>query len=1036
MGDVTPPDPPDQPLPDWMTWSLVTDADGNEEYTIVTLPLTYYGPSVSCSKAVLSRDLTNTSQIPLGTDGAWTYGGLTSPADEPTEQVPDSSPTEDQPTILTPAPEPEPTTILITIPTTTTVYITETLPPVTVTITASPQPSTLPLTTLGTGNSSSPVSSVLSISGNASTSSPAILTTSGSAPPPSGTATGGLPNLLTTTFSSGGAVTQQPESTATPSSASASETAPAQESALPSVASTARTYLGLAPDAFLGVILAIVLSLILLLCCIVCWIRHRRRRRRRQQEEALPPTREQTSRLLAGDRDPTREDLAYPYANQGREYRRSQIAIMRARGELDDGWEDHLHSPSMRSASVRLPDEEVGTTYGFRERAIAAAGVYGYTPVPRHSPSNSTGLGSLGDSTQVPTITPANATIGARAHASPTPRKDTQSTDVTNGSSAVHLYAAGGRSRMDSNEAADEFFYNNNVSEGEVPSPVASSADLHFLQRFSTQGAGGAAAATARAVRRNTQSAGSGSSTSNNVPSSEVPHTRNLEEVPRATIAYPESPVSEDQEGSRLMSEGERREPPSTTMADTAPGDHSRSSKESGFSRWMHGGDRTTMGSQQAPILQRVLQRVMGNRLSTQPTFSIVPTSTSQGQPQHSDQSFTEREPSRASRDFDFGDGLLFPRPPMHLGYSSDANTAKDDIRRWGGILPSRLSSGQQSRTQVASSNLSGSAHGSRLDVTSLPHMEQGDGSNNRSLGAPIMANRDIIPQMKERAGTPTSTSLLGLGLRPPPPSAFPPERRTSSLVSSGRSTVYYDARSNLSTPMDTLSTTRDRAPSPLNRYDSPPPQPITALRNAQSEQSLQSAASAPFLPPGLFHTPDEYPNFEPVDALDTPPPMPTRDIRQTRSLNTIFSGGTTETYDTANPPLSIERAFLQDDHTRVPPPGLDSTPLISRPVPSDVIPSEAADIDLSVGSIRGTDHSWQRDHNVADVDEDVLEDEPPMAVNQWRVLSAYPEDDNGSQHGSVQAGNTRNNSSDQSSWRLTLGQVCSLTRTCKEHLF
>lgn len=38
---------PDQPLPDWMSYSLVTDADGSEEYTIVTLPLTYYGPSVS-----------------------------------------------------------------------------------------------------------------------------------------------------------------------------------------------------------------------------------------------------------------------------------------------------------------------------------------------------------------------------------------------------------------------------------------------------------------------------------------------------------------------------------------------------------------------------------------------------------------------------------------------------------------------------------------------------------------------------------------------------------------------------------------------------------------------------------------------------------------------------------------------------------------------------------------------------------------------------------------------------------------------------
>ncbi|KAH7928316.1 hypothetical protein BV22DRAFT_1030802 [Leucogyrophana mollusca] len=57
---------PSQQLPSWMTLSTIvfTNAEGTPmtSTTTLQLPLTYYGPS-----------------IPLGTDGAWTYGGLTSP---------------------------------------------------------------------------------------------------------------------------------------------------------------------------------------------------------------------------------------------------------------------------------------------------------------------------------------------------------------------------------------------------------------------------------------------------------------------------------------------------------------------------------------------------------------------------------------------------------------------------------------------------------------------------------------------------------------------------------------------------------------------------------------------------------------------------------------------------------------------------------------------------------------------------------------------------------------------------------------------
>ncbi|KAF9220714.1 hypothetical protein BS17DRAFT_787035 [Gyrodon lividus] len=57
-----------QQLPPWMTLltTVITNSQGQPVATSTTtlqLPLTYYGPS-----------------IPLGTDGAWTWGGLTSPA--------------------------------------------------------------------------------------------------------------------------------------------------------------------------------------------------------------------------------------------------------------------------------------------------------------------------------------------------------------------------------------------------------------------------------------------------------------------------------------------------------------------------------------------------------------------------------------------------------------------------------------------------------------------------------------------------------------------------------------------------------------------------------------------------------------------------------------------------------------------------------------------------------------------------------------------------------------------------------------------
>lgn len=44
---MTTPPFPAQALPDWMTYILVTDPFGAPTWSIVPLPLTYYGPSVS-----------------------------------------------------------------------------------------------------------------------------------------------------------------------------------------------------------------------------------------------------------------------------------------------------------------------------------------------------------------------------------------------------------------------------------------------------------------------------------------------------------------------------------------------------------------------------------------------------------------------------------------------------------------------------------------------------------------------------------------------------------------------------------------------------------------------------------------------------------------------------------------------------------------------------------------------------------------------------------------------------------------------------
>ncbi|KAK7678567.1 hypothetical protein QCA50_018439 [Cerrena zonata] len=70
---------PTQALPSWLTLvsTEVTDANGDvsTSFATMTLPLTYFGPS-----------------IPLGTDGIWTYGGLTPPPSTSSQPTPTPAP--------------------------------------------------------------------------------------------------------------------------------------------------------------------------------------------------------------------------------------------------------------------------------------------------------------------------------------------------------------------------------------------------------------------------------------------------------------------------------------------------------------------------------------------------------------------------------------------------------------------------------------------------------------------------------------------------------------------------------------------------------------------------------------------------------------------------------------------------------------------------------------------------------------------------------------------------------------------------------
>ncbi|CAE7062284.1 unnamed protein product [Rhizoctonia solani] len=62
-----------QALPSWLSYSALPGTGQVTSYTILRFPLTYYGPS-----------------IPLGTEGVWTYGGLTPP---PTSATPSATST-------------------------------------------------------------------------------------------------------------------------------------------------------------------------------------------------------------------------------------------------------------------------------------------------------------------------------------------------------------------------------------------------------------------------------------------------------------------------------------------------------------------------------------------------------------------------------------------------------------------------------------------------------------------------------------------------------------------------------------------------------------------------------------------------------------------------------------------------------------------------------------------------------------------------------------------------------------------------------
>ena len=1133
----------------------------------------------------------------MGTDGVWTYGGLTPPATA-TPII-----TETQPPALTTLPTPTVTVRLTVTPTpavTTTLVTTIATPTTTITSKAS------------SGSVGAEGSGTLSSTGRNS---------------PSSTDSHLFPSVNTTAV-------------------------PTQNSPV-----NAHAYLGLPPDSFLGLVIGLsVLGLLSLCCCLAgilfCWRRRKKRSRQpngltRAERRALlkshqplpdPSEREkdasfvaglanqQSSRLLAGDRSPRDRSFAKTNA-PSREMRKSEIALMRARGELPE-WNDVPGlSPSL--THLRLADEDPSiaygvhpsdmdnrggeTSYGRGDRAEADPHMRGSRsrntslrlanmpppPVLRHTPSASGPSGSTYPAlSRRPTLGVEPPTITA-TRPGQTRQHRLESIDSMAGVPESVYYASGvplGASvaARKSTDELDKEFHGTldttfefdidhemrgvdlaDLAERGATTPTGSSSDPH-LQQWLTADIGDLNDEPPIGALGRTQSTRSSSGSKRSGTSR---RTRNLDDVARTAMAYPESPVSETGERSRLVRTPSDAPSPSVSalspitrydspvertediqnLAALPPAGHSPraafSNRDSGLGQWVK---RTRQVDSRAPehsrtpLFQRLFDPILTrvrtvsqsarNRPQTPPTGNTARPQEYAALPPEpeSEERSSGGISGHPSRDWNWKTGPT--------SYSSGASTSRDDFRKWGrmggpSVAAPRSSFGggsalRQSLIYGSGSNSQGDSRAGLSGDEEADKAERGEGSGLGLAGVPpVPEEQDITsaaPLLRSSSPhTPPRAPIrehAEFGLRPPLPPA-PVDHRSSQISArtagsqATQGTAYFDAKSTLA------SSARDaaRGPSPLGQtaWSAPRslagtpmmepyavgPQDIPSTSTSTPVQEVtvieQREPHAPHSPspppsPTLATTP-QIQHAQPVDVLDVPPPPPaTRDFRQQPSLSTVFSVGSLEAFHealgTGQPEVADHgrrrsssvvapghRQFsgfsALDDSERFPPPGLAPNPRLSYlpfapPMPESRPPSygqgqprpRSADVAqiyqeqlrrLSRAS-NGAGSQGSVTSSYGEIlpggilsernDGDDLEEEPPMAANQWRVLRGYRRVSNVPDRGDVEGSGTDSSAvrrtgvgsrqhtisarqaEEQASYRLTLGQVCVLVVYCMVH--
>ena len=828
----------------------------------------------------------------MGTDGVWTYGGLT-PPETATPVI-----TETQPPLLT------------TVPT----------PTVTVQLTVTPAP---PVTTTLVTTIATPTTTITSKAPSGSVGAEGSgIRSSTSGDSPSTTDAHIFPSVNTTAL-------------------------PTQNSPV-----NAHSYLGLPPDSFLGLVIGIsVLGLLSLCCCLAgilfCWRRRKRdrppngltraeRRALLKSHQPLPDPSERekdasfvaglanqpTSRLLAGDRSPRNRSFAKANA-PSREMRKSEIALMRARGELPE-WNDIPGlSPSL--THLRLPDQDPsiaygvhpselnngsgGASYGRGDRAWAAAGIDAEVsphmrgsrsrntslrstnmpppPLLRHTPSAGGPSGITYPAlSRRPTLGVEPPTI-TTTQPGQTRQNRLESIDSIAGVPESVYYASGvpvGASvaaRKSTDELDKEFHATLDTTlEFDIDrdvrgvdladlvergaTPTGSSSDPH-LQRWLNEDIGdlndeppiGALGRT----RSNHSSSGSKRSGTSR-------RTRNLEDVARTAIAYPESPVSEIGERSRLVHTSSNASSPSVSalspitrydspvertediqnLAALPPAGHSPraafSNRDSGLGQWVNRTrqlDTRIPEHSRTPLFQRLFDPILTRvRTVSQSARNRPQTPPVGNTPRPQDYAALPPEPELEER----SSGGTSNRPsrdwnwkPGPTSYSSGASTSRDDFRKWGRMggtssAAPRSSYGggsalRQSLIYGSGSNSRGGSGAGLSGDEEADKTERGEGSGLGLAGVPpVPEEQDITsaaplprsssPHTPPRAPTREHAEF---GLRPPHPLA-PVDHRSSQISArtagsqATQGTAYFDAKSTLA------SSARDaaRGPSPLGQ--------------------------------------------------------------------------------------------------------------------------------------------------------------------------------------------------------------------------